>query len=248
MDDRARPFRLPAGPAGALLLHGFTGSPFELKGLAEHLAAGGITVSAALLAGHGTSPADLARTSWPQWLASAAAALRELRAAQQQVFICGFSLGALVALNLAADPATAPLIDGLVLINCPVIVGDRRLPFAHLLKWFRPFLPAGVPSNPDVAARLASYDRTPLAAAAQIWRLMRRTRRLLPQVKPPALIIQGDRDTTVNPASGPYLRDHLGSARVEFVWATGRKHLVPVEPEREQYFARILAFLQSLSG
>ena len=75
-----RPWRIGTGPRGALLLHGFAGTPPELRRLGEELANAGWRCHGPLLAGHGTTPEDLARTRWEDWAASAEEALAELRA------------------------------------------------------------------------------------------------------------------------------------------------------------------------
>jgi len=51
------------GPV-VVLVHGFTGSPWELEPLVDALAGAGYAVRAPLLPGHGESPAALARTCW----------------------------------------------------------------------------------------------------------------------------------------------------------------------------------------
>src|SRR2546429_9501847 len=64
-------FSLPGSrPLGCLLVHGFTGTPEEMRPLGEALAARGFPVYAVLLAGHGTDVAELARTCWTDWFAS----------------------------------------------------------------------------------------------------------------------------------------------------------------------------------
>src|SRR5687768_16151489 len=60
----AEPFIYRAGEVGCLMVHGFTSSPFEMRGLGRHLAERGITAAAPLLAGHGTSPEDLDGKTW----------------------------------------------------------------------------------------------------------------------------------------------------------------------------------------
>ena len=40
----AEPFSAPGGPHGALVLHGFTGTPQSMRGLAEAFAAAGYAV------------------------------------------------------------------------------------------------------------------------------------------------------------------------------------------------------------
>ena len=89
--DKAELF-VRGGPRGVLCLHGFTGTPFEVRPLAEALAGRGYTVLAPQLAGHCGTMAELVRTGWPDWLASASAALDRLIAASGgPVAIAGFS-------------------------------------------------------------------------------------------------------------------------------------------------------------
>jgi carboxylesterase len=61
-----------------LLLHGFTGTPDSMRYQANYLHELGFTVCAPLLEGHGTTPDDLSRTNWQDWLYSANQALNEL--------------------------------------------------------------------------------------------------------------------------------------------------------------------------
>src|SRR5215217_7889060 len=109
-DQRATPFFDQRGPRGVLLIHGYSGSPDELRGMGANLAEAGYTVHGPLLAGHGGAPADLFQVRWEDWLASASAGLRLLRERCRTVFICGFSIGGLLALHLAARKP----IDGLI--------------------------------------------------------------------------------------------------------------------------------------
>src|SRR4051812_24350152 len=101
------PFRFDgAGPAGVrrrgvLLVHGFAGTPFEMRGLGEALAARGFTVSAPNLAGHGPDAANLKATSWTDWYAGVERAFDELSASCDAVAVCGLSLGGLLTLELA---------------------------------------------------------------------------------------------------------------------------------------------------
>ena len=67
----AEPFSADGGPVGVLVLHGFTGSTQTVRDWAAHLAAAGLTVRAPLLAGHGGTWQDLAKTGWTDWYADA---------------------------------------------------------------------------------------------------------------------------------------------------------------------------------
>src|SRR5437762_1143570 len=88
---------------GVLLSHGITGAPAEMKPLIRKLAAAGFTVSCPALAGHCATLRELKRTRWTDWYSSLEEALRALRERCASVFVSGLSMGALLALKLAAD-------------------------------------------------------------------------------------------------------------------------------------------------
>ena len=68
----AEPWSAPGGPHGALVVHGFTGNPQSMRGLAEALHGAGYAVELPLLPGHGTSVDDMIGTGWADWSAAAA--------------------------------------------------------------------------------------------------------------------------------------------------------------------------------
>src|SRR2546427_10780076 len=112
--DQLRPFRIRAGTRGCLLLHGFAGTPPEMRGLGEYLAAAGYDVMGPLLAGHGLTPEAMALTRWTDWVRSAQDALTALRRDCREVFVAGQSLGGTLALHLAA---TNPAVTGVVAVG-----------------------------------------------------------------------------------------------------------------------------------
>ncbi len=100
-DESCEPFDLAGNSTGVLLLHGFTSTPQSVRhvGYELHMRTG-FTITAPLLAGHGTSPEDLARTGHRDWIASAEAALHALQQRASRVIVAGLSLGGTIALNL----------------------------------------------------------------------------------------------------------------------------------------------------
>ena len=56
------PISIAGDGRGVLCLHGLTGTPFEVRPLAEALGTAGYTVEVPLLAGHGATLRDLAAT------------------------------------------------------------------------------------------------------------------------------------------------------------------------------------------
>ena len=90
--ESTAPFAADGGPVGALVLHGFTGNPHSLRGLAVALADAGFTVELPLLPGHGTTVADLVPTTWEDWSTAAEDAYVKLAARCDAVVVVGLGL------------------------------------------------------------------------------------------------------------------------------------------------------------
>ncbi|OVE81236.1 hypothetical protein BVY03_04295, partial [bacterium K02(2017)] len=88
---------------GVLLIHGFTATPDCMRYLANHLNSLGFSVSAPLLAGHGTTKENLAKTNWQDWYESCHQIFRKMQQDYSHIFVAGLSLGGLLALKLAQD-------------------------------------------------------------------------------------------------------------------------------------------------
>ena len=113
----SRPSTCPgADAAAALCLHGLTGTPYEVRPLAEALSRSGIRAVGPALPGHNQTPAQLARTSHGDWLDAAREHLHSLRARHDRVFVVGVSLGGLLGLALAAEEP----IDAAVVVGTPL--------------------------------------------------------------------------------------------------------------------------------
>ena len=91
----------------ALCIHGLTGTPYEVRPLAEALADRGLRARGPLLAGHGESPEELARVTYVDWLDCVRAEFVRLSGEHERVFVCGLSLGGLLTLWLAANEPVA---------------------------------------------------------------------------------------------------------------------------------------------
>ncbi len=96
------PFFLEGGSIGVLLIHGFTGSPPEMRLVGDYLHQRGFTVSGPLLPGHGTTVEDMNRCQWTDWTNHVEKALADLQARCETVFVGGLSMGSLLTLYLAA--------------------------------------------------------------------------------------------------------------------------------------------------
>lgn len=224
------PFFLPGGTTGALLVHGFTGSPPEMRLVGDYLHQHGLTVAAPLLPGHGTSIEDLDRRRWSEWTACVEAAYVDLKARCETVFVAGLSLGALLTLYLAAHH---PELPGIVLYSPATWVADRRIYLTPFFKYFIGPQPKGEDDLTDPAARqrLFSYDRNPTFAAHEVLKLTRRVRQLLPQVRCPLLIIHSTGDRAIDPRSAQRTFERAGSADKRLITLHNSGHCLTVDSE-----------------
>src|SRR5580704_3141489 len=97
----AEPYSASGDNRGALVLHGFTGNPQSMRGLAVALADAGFTVEMPLLPGHGTAVEDMLDTRWKDWSLAAERAYTDLAARTDAVVVVGLSMGGSLSVWLA---------------------------------------------------------------------------------------------------------------------------------------------------
>jgi carboxylesterase len=244
---------------GVLCLHGITGTPFEVRPLAEALARSGCTVEAPLIAGHGGTLADLAATGWPDWLRSAEAAMARVRAqvGGRPIAIAGFSMGGLLALRLAR--MFPEQVSALVVMSTPLrlrrfqVMGIRavsRLPFdfRKLPGICVPKLNGSDISDPELRYVNPSLRAFPVAALAALVDLMEVVRSELPGVETPALVVHSRQDHTVPMEDSLELTGCIGSSVIERLWLEKSFHIVLQDVERAEVIDRATRFFARYAG
>lgn len=207
----ADPYWLGEGERGVLLLHGFAGTPPEMRDLGELLASRGFVVHGPLLAGHGATPEVMAGSSRRDWIQSANAALDRLLERCRVVGVAGQSMGGTLALHLAAN---RPEIRCVVTQAAMLRLKDWRLhllPVAHpLVRWHEPSEEVDLYQAESVN-RLHSHRRRPTSAILDLVRLGREVERELPAVLQPLLVMHGGRDSVVAPSNADWIVGRVSS-------------------------------------
>lgn len=242
------PFAHWRGSIGCLLLHGFPGSPAEMRPLGEYLAERNITVWAPLLAGLGTIPEDLFGVQWRDWIAGAEAGLLHLFRRCPTIFAVGLSMGGALSFYLAAHFRMA----GVVALAPAIQPRDRRFRWVHWLapffKWVESDQGRDDLADPQVRALTWHYHRYPVRAVAQVANLIRATRRVLSRIETPALIVQSTRDGQLEPAGARWAYERISSEDKTLVWLERSGHNIAVDVQRREVFEQVYGFVTRVAG
>ncbi len=217
---------------GCLVIHGFAGDIHEVLPLANALKEQGYVVECPTLEGHGIGRRHLARSTRAEWVRSAHEAYKRLAMRSDKIVVIGFSMGGLLAFHLAS---TYP-VKQLVTINTPYHYWDIQQAWRNLREDYRP----------HARRYMRSLIKIPVRSMLQFRRLLAETKRLLPRVTCPYLILQGQKDDTVKAISAQHLRQQAGSTQVEIAYFPHSGHLLLQGPEAKEAIQLIQATIARL--
>ena len=152
------PFFLSGGSNAVLFVHGYPGSPAQMRPMAEALHAKGWTVQGLLIPGSGKDMGRLASLNGHEWTNAIRSAVVELAQNYERVLVVAYSMGA--AMTCASlKPGD---IDGLVLIApyqwkesaSKYFVWTILRPF--MPDYYQPFRKIDL-TDPEIRARLTRY-------------------------------------------------------------------------------------------
>jgi carboxylesterase len=239
----ADPYEADAGALGVLLLHGFGGSPGSLRGAAAWFEAQGLSVRLPRLPGHGTSVEELARTRWPDWAGEAERALSALRERCEGVAVLGHSMGAALALHLAALRPND--VDALSLAN--PYLRDRRLLLVPLARWFVRSTSASGTDSSNGARDPGRYDRRPVSAIVTLRDFLRVVDSELPRVRAPMAIFTSSVDHEIPAGSAERILARVASARTLRIDCANSYHALPLDHDAPLLFERSLDFFREVT-
>jgi carboxylesterase len=232
---------LPGDDRGVLLIHGFTGSPSEMRLLAIFLNALGYTVLAPRLCGHGTNAAEMAHTKWFHWYSAVEDGYHLLKGLCKEVSVVGLSLGGLFSLKLGLEYP----VHKVVALSTPIYIADKRLSLLPIYRFFRDFMPKKRRRFLDIDPIYSvCYALTPLSSLSSLLELIKQIDRSLPRFVKPLLIMQSRNEHTVQPKSAQHIFDKVSSLDKRLVWLDKSGHILTLDSEREHVFQHIADFLE----
>lgn len=244
----AEPFSaVGSGNAGVLVLHGFTGNPGSMRGLAEACAAAGFHVELPQLAGHGTAIEDMIPTRWADWSADANAAYVELSKRASKIVVMGLSMGGALTLWMGAEH---PEVVGLVCVN-PATQPQSD----DVMGMLRSMIDNGTEVMDGIGSDIAepgvvetAYPGTPLAALLSFQEdgLMPLSKRYS-AMKMPLLLFTSVQDHVVNPADSDALVASYGGP-VEHVKLERSYHVATQDYDKDIIFEQSVHFARRVTS
>ncbi len=221
-----------------LLIHGFGGNPEDLKHLVHYLESEGYAVACPTLKGHTGTREDLVSTTYMDWIFSAEESFRSLAKRDGKVALVGYSMGGLIALNLAAKYGTAALVT----LNTPVYVPNLRRVFENI----RNDLVTG--SKNHIKRYLGALVSIPVKAYYNFMLLLKRSLPLLEAVSCPVFVGQGLNDDAVDFKSAEYIYSKAASRVKMIKFYEGVDHMICRSSNNAAVFQDVAGFLASVCG
>ncbi|HYA37990.1 MAG TPA: alpha/beta fold hydrolase [Candidatus Methylomirabilis sp.] len=255
------------GKTGVLLVHGITGSPTEMKPLAKKLAARGFTVACPQLAGHCSTLKELKNTHWTDWYTTLEASLDFLSGDCDTVFVSGLSMGALLALKLAANRPDR--IEGVATLSATFFYDGWNVPrmkqrfllplvihspLRHFISYHEPapygikderlrhLIAAVYEGNSANMTETYGYSEFPAVTIRETFRLIRSTKRDLARIVTPLLVIHSTEDDMASLENAKFLAARVSSRHVETSYLDDTYHVLTLDKRKDDVADQVAEF------
>ena len=235
---------------GIIVVHGYMASPLEVKELAVYLNNNGFWIHAPRLKGHGTSPEDLATRTYKDWIESVDESYALLSYSCKRVYVCGFSFGAGLALDIASRIKD---IKGVIAVCPPMRLQDISAKFVPAVNVWNKLMKKvkldsvskefveNDPENPHI-----NYHRNPISGVRELEKLMNKLNPRLNKIVSPALIIQSDGDPVVNPKGSKMIFEKLSSEIKEYRLFNFNRHGILLGENSSRVHKAINDFIKNI--
>ncbi|PIR98616.1 MAG: hypothetical protein COT88_00580 [Candidatus Colwellbacteria bacterium CG10_big_fil_rev_8_21_14_0_10_41_28] len=236
---------------GILLFHGWSSSPQEFNpeytdSLAKFLNNLGYFVYVPLRLGQGTEPNDLRGLTWEDWVIDALNHYDDFSKEVSRIVVGGMSTGANLALKVAIE--RRPI--GVISMGTTIFTKHHPL-FVFLMTIFghtdsirkKTYSKA----DRDIAMKKVHYTSYPLNSLYQNLRASRATRKLLPKVDKPILIMHSETDNVIDPSSARYIYKHVGSRIKELNWIEDSYHSFTTDKQAGKANEIIKIFIEKIT-
>ncbi|MEH6941961.1 alpha/beta hydrolase [Bacillus sp. JJ722] len=224
---------------GCLCIHGFTGKPFEVEPVADYFRQHtDWEISVPTLPGHEEN-GDLSSIEYMEWINCAEEELLKLLASCQEVFIVGFSMGGIIACNLAKKYPVKKLV---LLSAAAKYISTKQLAL-DIKDVIKDSFQGNIKENELYKRYTTKITKTPIHATGQFRTLVAANAKVFKDITIPVFIAQGRRDGIVPVKTASYLYKKIASDYKVIYIDEEAKHLICHSPNNETLFRLIKQFL-----
>jgi carboxylesterase len=242
------PFFFPGGRTGILLIHGFTGTPKEMRWMGEYLNKQGLTCLGIRLNGHATTLEDMRRSHWTDWTASVEDGIHLLSGSVDRIYLAGLSMGGVLSLLMSAR--FSQRVAGVIAMSTPYVLSrdPKNYPvwFIKLYGRFVKYAPKSGEApgaswfDKEAFASHVSYQQNPISSAAEL-------KALLYEIRKPVLLIHSKNDSYVSPENMEKIYSGLVNASDKTkLYVTGSGRVVTRDAARHQVFKAAGEFIRKV--
>lgn len=231
---------------GVVVLHGFTGNPSSMRGVADTVVAAGFDVELPRLPGHGTTIDDMLPTGWGDWMAETERVIDEIGQRVDRIVLVGQSMGGTLALAAALEH---PELAALVCIN-PATRAKDEMTMAMIDEFIDDGLEVVPGEGSDIADPESfdiAYDGTPLRPIRSLV-----VDGIIPiaerygELTMPLRLFTSRHDHVVEPADSEFLAATYGGP-IEHSWLERSYHVATLDHDRDLVMSETLAFIRSVT-
>ncbi len=245
-----------------ILIHGLTGTPHEMRFLANSLNKAGYSVICPRLAKHGEPLEILKHAKWQEFYETVRQTLLQIDTTVHPgpIFVSGLSMGALLGLLLAEE-----FPDRIAGVSClsPTLFYDGwntpwsryLLPLAYYTPikeffYFKEEPPYGI-KNPAIRELIHRYYEKatinnlenvakygypyfPVKLLCQLLTLVKYLNKKLPNIHTPVQLIQAEEDDMTSMKNSEFIRKHIRSEIKELILLFNSYHIITADQERDK--------------
>jgi len=259
-----------------ILIHGFSGTPYEMAGLAKSLYRNGYSAICPILANHGKPMNILKRTKWQDCYETVRKVFLDVKSKNKEeiVFAAGLSIGTLLALLLAEEFKDE--ITGISCLSPTLFYDGWNMPWTkHLLPlayytplrnffYFKEDPPYGI-KNKRIRNRIHDYykDATledmegiiqygypyiPATLLNQHHLLVKHVKKKLSHINVPIQLIQAKEDETASVKNSQFIYDRINSEIKEMIILNDSYHVITADQERDKVASEVQRFFNRIKN
>jgi carboxylesterase len=253
-----------------LLIHGLSGNPLEMQYLAKRLRNEGFAIHSPHFEGYGFGErSDLFATgNWQDWRAQVLETFDGLARDYRSVSVSGLCIGAVLALDLAAQRPGR--VAALSLLATTLFYDGWSLPwyqFLAPLAYYTPLrnlysyrerYPYGVKNESlrkwiaremtEKSTSIAGASCLPMNAVHEAKKLIRHVKKAIPAITAPTLVVHAMEDDVASVKSAKFVLDNIGADDADFVLLHDSYHMVTLDNEKDLVASETARFFRDRAG